>query len=50
MLYEKSLQYAKDVVSGKEITTPEVVWECKRFLNLLKEQKKKSCITTMKKR
>ena len=44
MLYEKSLQYAKDVVSGKEVTTPEVVWECKRFLNLLKEQKKKSCL------
>ena len=44
MLYEKSLQYAKDVVSGKEITTPEVIWECKRFLNLLKEQKKKSCL------
>ena len=42
MLVEKSIKYAKDVLSGKEITTNEVKWECQRFLDLLKEQKKKS--------
>lgn len=43
MLVEKSIKYAKDVLAGKEITTNEVKWECQRFLDLLKEQKKKSC-------
>ena len=43
MLVEKSIKYAKDVIAGKEITTNEVKWECQRFLDLLKEQKKKSC-------
>lgn len=38
MLKEKAITYAKDVISGKEITTKEVKWECKRFLNNLKRE------------
>lgn len=41
MLYEKAQRYAKNVVKGKEITPPEVKWECERFLRNIKEQKKK---------
>lgn len=44
MLFERSLQYANDVIEGKEITTPEVYWECKRFIGLLEEQKKDECL------
>lgn len=37
-LYNKALQYANDVVSGKEITTDEVKKQCKWFLEDLKLQ------------
>ena len=32
MLLEKAIQYAEDVVNGKEITTKEVIIQCKWFL------------------
>lgn len=33
ILLDKALKYANDVVAGKEITTKEVILQCKRFLN-----------------
>jgi phage terminase large subunit-like protein len=38
VIYEKALQYAEKVVAGKEITTKEVVIQCKWFLRDLKRQ------------
>lgn len=38
MLLEKATQYAKDVISGKEITTFEVKTQCKWFLQDLAKQ------------
>lgn len=42
MLLEKATQYAKDVITGEELTTKEVKWECKRFLKNMRDQKKKT--------
>lgn len=42
MLFDQAKRYADNVIMGKEITTPEVVWECKRFLKNLSCQRKKS--------
>lgn len=39
MLLEKSIKYANDVISGKEIAPEEVKWECRRFLENLEKQK-----------
>ena len=33
ILLEKTLQYANDVVTGKEVTTWEVKKQCELFLN-----------------
>ena len=33
MLLEKATQYAEDCISGKEITTPEVIQQCKWFIS-----------------
>lgn len=41
MLFKQAKQYAEDVLAGKEITTPEVRWECERFIKNLKSQNKK---------
>lgn len=38
MILEKAMQYAQDVISGKEITTPEVKIQCQWFLNDLEKQ------------
>lgn len=38
MLYEKALQYAQDVISGKEITTKEVKIQCQWFIRDLERQ------------
>lgn len=42
MLLENAIRYAKNVKSGKEITTPEVKIECEKFLVNLKKQHKKN--------
>lgn len=42
MLYEKALQYANDVISGKEPTTFEVKKQCEWFLRDLQRQKNDS--------
>lgn len=39
MLFERAIQYAKDCVSEKEITTKEVRIQCQWFLDDLKKQK-----------
>ena len=33
MLLEKATQYAEDCISGKEITTPEVITQCQWFIS-----------------
>jgi phage terminase large subunit-like protein len=38
-MIEQAKQYAKNVVCGKEITTPEVIIQCKWFLDDLENQK-----------
>jgi hypothetical protein len=38
MILEKAMQYAQDVVDGKEITTPEVKIQCRWFLQDLEKQ------------
>jgi phage terminase large subunit-like protein len=38
MLYEKALQYAEDCVSGKEITTKEIIKQCQIFLDHINKQ------------
>lgn len=38
ILLEKAIQYANDVISGKEITTKEVIIQCKWFLKDLERQ------------
>lgn len=38
MMIEKALQYARDVIEGKEITTKEVKVQCKWFLSELEKQ------------
>ena len=38
LLLDKAIQYANDVVSGKEITTWEVETQCEWFLEDLKKQ------------
>ena len=32
ILFDRAIRYAKEVVSGKEITTKEVIIQCKWFL------------------
>lgn len=39
MLLERAVTYAKECISGKEITTPEVVKQCEWFLSDLEKQK-----------
>lgn len=38
MMFEKAIQYAEKVVAGKEITTKEVIIQCKWFLDDLEKQ------------
>jgi phage terminase large subunit-like protein len=38
VIYEKAIQYAEKVAAGKEITTEEVITQCKWFLKDLKKQ------------
>ena len=39
MIFEQAKKYADNVVNGKEITTPEVIQQCKWFLEDLESQK-----------
>lgn len=39
LLLDRSIKYAKDVISGKEVTTPEVKIQCQWFLDDLEKQK-----------
>ena len=39
MLFERAKQYADDVISGKEITTPEVKKQCEWFYRDLQREK-----------
>lgn len=41
MMLERAVQYAKECISGKEITTPEVIKQCEWFLRDLKRQQEK---------
>lgn len=39
MIFEQAKKYANNIVSGKEVTTPEVLTQCKWFLEDLESQK-----------
>lgn len=41
MMLQRAVQYAKDCIAGEEITTPEVIKQCKWFLRDLERQKNK---------